>query len=131
MRRERDLLDLVPLRRDMHRRMPSKNHVGPDGEDAAALGPVLEFMRVLWGVDHQLQTASKRMLATRGVTGPQRLVLRIVALNPGISAGRLASILHLHPSTLTGVLRRLEERRLLRRAADAQDVRLALFELTP
>ena len=111
--------------------MSPKNSQGSSGEDASPLGPVLEFMRVLWGVDHQLQTASKRMLATRGVTGPQRLVLRIVALNPGISAGRLASILHLHPSTLTGVLRRLEERRLLRRATDAEDGRRALFELTP
>ena len=40
-------------------------------------------------------------------------------------------MLHLHPSTLTGVLRRLEERRLLRRARDPQDGRRAHFDLTP
>ena len=65
-------------------------------------------MRLLWAVDHGLQRRSKRMAATLGVTGPQRLVIRIVGRFPGISAGRLASILHLHPSTLTGILRRLE-----------------------
>ena len=28
---------------------------------------------------------------------------------PGIAAGKVSEILHLHPSTLTGVLKRLEE----------------------
>jgi MarR family transcriptional regulator, organic hydroperoxide resistance regulator len=104
---------------------------GPREEEPLNLGPVLDFMRVLWAVDHELQTASKRMHATRGVTGPQRLVLRIAALHPGVSAGELASILHLHPSTLTGILRRLAQHKLLRRSTDEKDGRRALFVLTP
>jgi DNA-binding MarR family transcriptional regulator len=89
-----------------------------------------EFMRLLWALDHALQTRSKRMLATVGVTGPQRLVLRAVGRNPGISAGEVAAVLHLHPSTLTGVLSRLVERGLLLRAGDPLDSRRALFRLT-
>jgi DNA-binding MarR family transcriptional regulator len=95
------------------------------------LGPVLDFMRALWALDHALQSASKRMEARRGVTAPQRLVVRIVGRFPGISAGEIAEILHLHPSTLTGVLRRLEDRGLLARRPDPADRRRALLQLTP
>jgi DNA-binding MarR family transcriptional regulator len=94
------------------------------------LGDVLEFMRVLWALDHQLQSASKRMETNLGVTGPQRLVLRIVGRFPGLSAGEVSRILHLHPSTLTGILKRLVARGLLHRRADARDGRRALLELT-
>ena len=66
-----------------------------------------------------------------GVTGQQRLVVKLVGQRPGISAGALAEILHLHPSTLTGVLRRLVERGALERTQDPADTRRALFRLTP
>ncbi|XXF77306.1 MarR family transcriptional regulator [Myxococcaceae bacterium GXIMD 01537] len=95
-----------------------------------ALGEVLEFMRLLWAVDHGLQSTSKRMESTLGMTGPQRLVLRLVGRFPGITAGSLAQILHVHPSTLTGVLKRLEKRGLLERRSDPLDGRKALFALT-
>src|ERR687884_1409361 len=94
------------------------------------LGPVLEFMKQLWALDHGLQTVSKRMESRFGITGPQRLVVRIVGRFPGISAGALADVLHVHPSTLTGVLRRLEERGVLQRRGDPNDGRRALFGLT-
>ncbi|QRN98702.1 MarR family transcriptional regulator [Archangium violaceum] len=94
------------------------------------LGEVLEFMRLLWAVDHGLQSTSKRMESTLGLTGPQRLVLRLVGRFPGITAGRLAQILHVHPSTLTGVLKRMEKRGLLERKSDPLDGRKALFALT-
>src|SRR3954469_22948255 len=81
----------------------------PEGE---SLGDVLEFMRVLWALDHALQSASKSMAARLGVTGPQRLVVRMVGRYPDISAGALARLLHVLPSTLTGVLQRLVARDL-------------------
>ncbi len=92
--------------------------------------PVLEFMQLLWAVDHGLQSRSKRMEAALGVTGPQRLVIRVVGGSPGIGAGGLARVLHLHPSTLTGVLRRLEDRGLIRRDVDPADGRRAVLRLT-
>ncbi|GAO04911.1 MarR family winged helix-turn-helix transcriptional regulator [Anaeromyxobacter sp. PSR-1] len=101
-----------------------------DRTDGTELGPVLEFMGALWTMDHALQSASKRMEARHGVTGPQRLVIRIVGRFPGISAGELAAILHLHPSTLTGVLKRLAGRGLIERVADPGDARRALLRLT-
>jgi DNA-binding MarR family transcriptional regulator len=103
----------------------------PDDGSDPPLGAVLDFMRLLWAVDHSLQSASKRMEATFGVTGPQRLVVRIVGRFPGIAAGRIAEILHVHPSTLTGILKRLETRGILLRKSDPRDARRALFGLTP
>jgi MarR family transcriptional regulator, organic hydroperoxide resistance regulator len=97
---------------------------------ARRLGRVLEFMRMLWAVDHALQSTSKWMEARLGVTGPQRLVIRMIGCFPGISAGALAALLHVHPSTLTGVLRRLTDRAAIRRSADPRDSRRALFWLT-
>ncbi|MBI4871694.1 MAG: MarR family transcriptional regulator [Candidatus Riflebacteria bacterium] len=95
------------------------------------LGEVLDFMRLIWALDHGLQRTSKSMAATMGLTGTQRLVLRIVGRYPGISAGRLAQVLYLHPSTLTGVLSRLERRDLLHRTKDVRDARRSLLKLTP
>jgi DNA-binding MarR family transcriptional regulator len=101
-----------------------------DKSKGPPLGEVLEFMRLLWAVDHGLQSTSKRMESSLGLTGPQRLVVRLVGRFPGITAGKLAQILHVHPSTLTGVLKRLEKRGVLERKADPLDGRKALFALT-
>ncbi|MCK6528008.1 MarR family transcriptional regulator [Myxococcota bacterium] len=95
------------------------------------LDRVFGFLQALWSVDHGLQSQSKRMEARYGVTGPQRLVLRLIGRFPGISAGRLARHLKLHPSTLTGILQRLEARGRVERLDDQSDKRRALFRLTP
>ena len=99
-------------------------------ESGAPLGPAVEFLRLLWAVDHGLQSSSKRMAQSLGVTGPQRLVIRIVGRMPGISPGDLAEILHVHPSTLTGVLTRLGDHGLLIRRGDTRDRRRMLLTLT-
>jgi len=94
------------------------------------LPDVLVFMQLLWNVVHRLDQTSKRMRSQLGVTGPQRLALRVIGLYPGVSAGDLARILHVHPSTLTGVLRRLQQQKFLHRRADPRDRRRAVLDLT-
>lgn len=101
-----------------------------DGHATSELPDVLQFMQLLWAVVHGLERTSKHMIGQVGVTGPQRLVLRVVGLFPGLSAGDLATILHVHPSTLTGVLRRLVAQRLLHRVDDPRDRRRAVLRLT-
>jgi DNA-binding MarR family transcriptional regulator len=98
--------------------------------EAKPLGETLSFMQLLWAVTHGLESASKRMHAELGVTGPQRLVLRIVGHHGRLSAGALAEVLHIHPSSLTGMLQRLEQAELIRRESDPFDRRRALIELT-
>lgn len=94
------------------------------------LGKVLDFMRLIWALDHGLQSLSKRMHATIGLTGPQRVALRVLGRRPGITAGALADVLKVHPSTLTGILHRLETRGLVRRTRDPKDGRRVRLELT-
>jgi len=94
------------------------------------LDPVLVFLRSLWEVDHALARASREMQQRLGTTGPQFLALRLIEQVPGISAGELARVMHLHPSSLTGVLRRLTERRLVLRTPHPRDSRRAVLNLT-
>jgi MarR family transcriptional regulator, organic hydroperoxide resistance regulator len=92
-------------------------------EAQPSLDSVLDFMRLLWSIEHGLQSTSKRMRTSLGVTGPQRLVLLVAAKSPGISAGEVAHIVRLHPSTLTGVIQRLVDKGLLIRGRDPVDTR--------
>ena len=70
------------------------------------------------------------MAATLGITGPQRLVIRIIGRFPSIHAKQLADILHLHPSSLTALVQRLERRDLVRRWPDPRDRRRWILGLT-
>lgn len=97
---------------------------------SAPLGSTLDFMRVLWAMDHGLQRRSKRMEVELGVTGMQRVVIRLIGRFPDITAGRLAELLHVHPSTLTGVLKRCVDRGFVARTRDRTDARVAHFKLT-
>ena len=87
-------------------------------------------MKTLWALVHALDVRSKRMRRTIGVTGPQRLVMRVLGRRPGATAGEIAATLEIHASTLTGILARLEERRMIARRVDRADRRRARFELT-
>src|SRR5688500_1066488 len=92
---------------------------GPQRDDnAPSLDPVLTFLRQIWSVDHALQKMSKHMASRIGLTGPQRLALRIIGRHPGLAAGELAALLHLDPSTVTGVLGRLQRARIVDRRSD-------------
>jgi len=93
-------------------------------------GETLQFMQRLWELVHALDVRSKRMAQEIGVTGPQRLVIRLIGQRPRQTASEIASTLGKHPSTLTGVLARLETRGLIVREADAEDRRRARFTLT-
>src|SRR5215510_7905329 len=103
----------------------------PESEAEYELDPVLDFMRLLWSIEHGLQRMSKRMENDIGITGPQRLVLRVVGQFPGLSASELAHIVRLHPSTITGILQRLVARGLLERQRDPDDTRRARLRLKP
>jgi DNA-binding MarR family transcriptional regulator len=94
-------------------------------------GQTLQFMQRLWGLNHALDVRSKGMAKTLGVTGPQRLVIRMIGQMPNASARDVSTTLGMHPSTLTGILARLERQRLILRTTDTVDRRVARLRLTP
>jgi DNA-binding MarR family transcriptional regulator len=94
-------------------------------------GETLRFMQRLWDLAHALDVRSKHMAKMLGVTSPQRLVIRVVGQSPGMTARDIAATMNIHPSTLTGVLARLEKHGILVRTIDPVDRRRAHFQLTP
>ena len=104
--------------------------VSRGAEPALPLGPTLDFLAVLWELSHALEATSSRMQTALEVTAQQRMVIRIVGKFPGLAAGQLAAVLHIHPGTLSTTLARLEKRGLLVRERDARDARRIVLGLT-
>lgn len=91
----------------------------PSGESP----PLPDLLTLLWEAHHAMLAMSRHMERHVGLTGPQRLVLREVDRQPGISPGELAAALGVHASTITGLVERLVGRGLLTRGARAEDRR--------
>ena len=86
--------------------------------EAELLGPVLAFMKELWALEQGMNRRSKAMLSSHGLSGPQRLVIRVVGRLGPVGPARLARVLHLHPSSITRLARRLESRGFVCRKPD-------------
>jgi MarR family transcriptional regulator, organic hydroperoxide resistance regulator len=91
----------------------------------------LQFLRALWELNHALISASRSMKKHLGVTGPERLFIRLVGSKPGIAPAEIAEIMHVHRSTVTPLIKRLERRRLIARAGNPVDGRSFHLFLTP
>lgn len=92
--------------------------------------PALAFLRAVWDLDHRLQSLSKRMKQSTGVTGPQRFVLKMLLLSPDTTASEIARKLFFHKSTVTVILRSLEKQKLVAKTPSTSDKRAALLALT-
>jgi DNA-binding MarR family transcriptional regulator len=66
-----------------------------------------------------------------GVTADQFVLLTVVAREPGITQITIVDRTGSDPNTVAAVLRRLEQRRLVRREAHARDRRARCVFLTP
>jgi len=94
-------------------------------------GPdVLDVMQGLWALAHALEARSKRMHRDLGVTGPQRLLLRVVGESPGCAPGEAARRLSLDPGTVSRLVAGLERSGLTRREVDRLDGRRQRLTLT-
>jgi len=102
----------------------------PLASSSPDVGPVLDFLRLLWRVNHRMERRSKLMHATLGITAPQRMVVRIVGRFPSISASEIAGLLHVDRGTLSAALARLESAGIITRLADPKDKRRVRVKLT-
>jgi len=66
---------------------------------------------------------SRRLAGECGLTGPQALLLKAIINEPGLSAGALARQVSLSQATITDILKRLEQRELVRRERAESDRR--------
>ena len=78
-----------------------------------------------------IQEYSKAIFRRTGLSGPQVWALTVLAGESGLSLSELAERLFAHPSTVSGIVDRLEDRGAVRRVPDPEDRRGVRLSLTP
>jgi len=91
---------------------------------------VLRLMRLIWALDHELERCSKRMEASHGLTVGQRMTLLLIGRDSEASATDLASLMHVHPGTMSGMLKRLQAAGFIARRGHQDDARRFVLSLT-
>jgi DNA-binding MarR family transcriptional regulator len=92
---------------------------------------ISEIMRSLRRIFKSIQDYSQEVLNKFGVTGPQLWALKIISENEKLSLGELSKRMYLHPSTITGVVDRLEKKGYVLRDRGQEDRRVIKVQLTP
>lgn len=88
------------------------------------------ILAALRRIVHAIDLHSRRLLAKCEVTAPQLVCLHMLAAKGSLNSRALAEKVHVNPSTLVGILDRLEARSLVRRRRDEEDRRSVFVELT-
>ena len=96
------------------------------GQDVA----ISEIMQSLRRIFKAIQDYSHEVSEKFGITGPQLWALKTISQNESLSLSDLGKRMYLHPSTITGVIDRLEKKRYVTRIRDQVDRRVIYVQLT-
>ena len=91
------------------------------------IAEVLDNLRRVFKVVHRY---SKRAEKIGGMTGPQVWAMKVLAESAPIRVTDLARRMYLHPSTVVGILDRLEQQALVARTRSEKDHRVVTVSLT-
>ncbi len=91
------------------------------------IADVLDNLRRVFKVVHRY---SKRAEKVGGLTGPQVWAMKVLAESEPIRVTDLARRMYLHPSTVVGILDRLEHNSLVTRTRSRKDHRVVTVSLT-
>ncbi|MHB1013373.1 MAG: MarR family winged helix-turn-helix transcriptional regulator [Desulfobacteria bacterium] len=91
------------------------------------IADVLDNLRRVFKVVHRY---SKRAEKVGGLTGPQVWAMKVVAESAPIRVTDLARRMYLHPSTVVGILDRLEQQAQVARTRSEKDHRVVTVALT-
>ena len=92
---------------------------------------ILQMMDNLRRVFHILHEESQRVKRETGLTGPQIWTIKVVHNHGPINISDIAKRMFLHPTTILGIIDRLEARGLVSRTRSKDDRRVIWVELTP
>lgn len=92
---------------------------------------ISEIMQSLRRIFKAIQNYSHEVSNKFGTTGPQLWALKTVSQNGNLSLGELSKKMYLHPSTITGVVDRLEKKGYVLRDRGQEDRRVVNVQLTP
>lgn len=91
----------------------------------------IRIFAVLKRLMRSLDIHSRRLVASHDITGPQLLCLIAVSEQDGeITTSELADAVHVSPSTVVGIIDRLEGKKLLKRARCKADRRVVHLQTT-
>jgi len=91
------------------------------------IAEVLDNLRRVFKVVHRY---SKRAEKVGGMTGPQVWAMKVLAETAPIRVTDLARRMYLHPSTVVGILDRLEQQAQVTRTRSKRDHRVVTISLT-
>jgi DNA-binding MarR family transcriptional regulator len=92
---------------------------------------LFESVEMLHQIFQAVDLFSRQTLREFGVSGPQIWALRTIDEAGVASMSDLAQSMHLHMSTVTGIIDRLESAKLLTRERSQSDARMMELRLTP
>jgi len=91
---------------------------------------ISEIMQSLRRIFRAIHDYSYEVSDKFGITGPQLWALKTISQDKGLSLGELSERMYLHPSTITGLIDRLEKKGHVERARNQIDRRVVTIQLT-
>lgn len=91
---------------------------------------VAEILDNIRRVFQVVNEQSKRVERETGLTGPQVWGIKVIAEQGNIRVSDLAKKMYLHPTTVVGIIDRLEKRGLVSRSRSLEDRRVVDLSLT-
>lgn len=90
----------------------------------STFGKLLQLVRTV-------QTGMQYIDQSHGLSGSQLWAVWQISAQPGLKVSELAEAMHIHHSTASNLLDKLEKRELLRRERQTDDSRVVRLHLTP
>lgn len=91
---------------------------------------ISEIMQALRRIFKSIHDYSHEVSNKFGITGPQLWALKTISQNGSLPLGELSEKMYLHPSTITGVVDRLEKKGYVVRDRGEKDRRVVMVQLT-
>jgi MarR family transcriptional regulator, organic hydroperoxide resistance regulator len=91
---------------------------------------ISETVQSLRRIVKTIEDYSQQVSSEFGITGPQLWALKTISEHGALPLGQLSKKMYLHPSTVTGVVDRLENKGYVMRGRDATDRRIVTVSLT-
>lgn len=90
----------------------------------------LRILQALRRIIRAVEIHSRRLVTQHNITGPQLVCLLTIQECSPLTSANLAKKVHLSPSTVVGIIDRLEEKKLVERKRDSKDRRQVSIYIT-
>ncbi len=91
----------------------------------------LRILQALRRIIRAVDSHSHKLATQHKITGPQLAALLTIKESGPLTSASLAKKVYLSPSTVVGIIDRLEEKKLVERNRDSKDRRLVYISITP